>query len=454
MRSSMTVSRPRAPAAAALAVLALAVAVLAGPRLLSAGMSGRVAGATGTPTPSASRGSASVAPPVVLRSAFPAACLTAARRPSGSGLIAAYRSGRVSIASTRGVVRGSFAAALPSGIEPALSWSPDGRWLATADGRLWTAWGASAGRLFDDPAGSWGWSPTADCALGVTGTLPDGFGPFDVSVGMPGRPPVAFLRGDITGWAFSPDGRALVVVAIVGTTPPVRASFWRIDLVTGTLSELYRLPADTCCVDLGGWAPGGTVLLFWAGPGASAMADGAALSGLDTNQPGKVVVYGAPTHPTVTLPSASLVAPCGGRLYAVTGTGRVGRTVADKRLAIVELGHAATVLAPRASADRWPSCAPDGRSLAVVRAANGGSASSGRLVELTLGGSFVRNLGPGGRYADLQPERAAPGILVGRRPTGSGVTQLWFVSASGAAHDTGLRAEAWDWSAVTRAGRG
>jgi WD40-like Beta Propeller Repeat len=454
MRSSMTVPGLRARAAVGFAVLALVVSVPVGPRLLPEGTSGRVADATRTPTPAASPGSAAAVAPVVLRSAVPAACLTAARRPGGSGLIAAYRTGRVSIASTRGVVRGSFAAAVPSDIEPALSWSPDGRWLATADGRLWTTRGASAGRLFDDLSGSWGWSPTADCALGVTGTLPDGFGPFDVSLGIPGRPPVPFLHGDITGWAFSPDGRALIVVAIVGTIPPVRASFWRIDLVSGTLSELSLLPADTCCVDLGGWAPGGTVLLFWAGPGASAMADGAALRGLDTTRAGRVVAYGAPSHPTVSLPSASFVASCGGRLYAVTGTGRIGRTVADKRLAVVELGHTATVLTLGASADRWPSCAPDGRSVAVVRTANGGSASSGRLVELTLGGTFVRNLGPGGRYADLQPEWAAPGILVGRSAAGGDVAQLWFVSASGVAHDTELRAEAWDWSAVTRSGRG
>ena len=48
----------------------------------------------------------------------------------------------------------------------------------------------------------------------------------------------------------------------------------------------------------------------------------------------------------------------------------------------------------------------------------------------------------------------APGILVGRSLAGGGITELWFVSALGAAHDTGLRAEAWDWSAVTRSGRG
>ena len=118
-------------------------------------------------------------------SSWPARCLTPVSRTSGAGLLAAVLRGRVTIASPVGGTPVMLPVRLTAD-EASVGWSPDGRYLATGDGRLWTSKGKAAGRLFDSLTGFWGWSSVADCALGVTGG-PTGFTPNRVlSVGMPG----------------------------------------------------------------------------------------------------------------------------------------------------------------------------------------------------------------------------------------------------------------------------
>jgi hypothetical protein len=392
------------------------------------------------------------APAIIqLLAPYPKTCLTRVRPVSGAGLVAAYRNNRITIGSPGDFRRTAISAHLDAVVGARLGWSADGRYLATGDGRLWTAEGLARGRLLAGLSGDWTWSPTSDCAVGATGPQPSGFGPAILSVGVPGLDSRPFLRGDISSVAFTPDGQSLIVVAIVGTAPPVRASLWRVDLVRNTLTRLYLFPAGTCCVTLGGWAPDGQTLLYWPAPGGSVAADGWPLSGLNISRPSVPVAYGTPSRPTGTLPSPDFVARCGSRLLAVVGNGRLGRTLADKRLAIVSPGVAAQYLTPGRYADLWPACSADGRLIATVRAANGASSTEGRLAVLTSAGTFVRWVTPPGAYRDGHPEWATAGIIVERAPI-LGATQLWFEPHGSSARDIGMRSVAWDWSATPPSG--
>jgi hypothetical protein len=121
---------------------------------------------------------------------YPVSCLRAVPRPAGNGLVAAMQGRSVIIASPAGGTRTVLPEQLPasgsyppfnlpasSNAPPELRWSPDGRYLATDDGGLWTSSGMPSGRLFAKLVGSWSWSPTADCALATTSVArsPAGF---------------------------------------------------------------------------------------------------------------------------------------------------------------------------------------------------------------------------------------------------------------------------------------
>jgi len=328
----------------------------------------------------------------------------------------------------------------------AVSWSPDGRYLATGDGRLWTANGHAAGRLFTRLDLSWSWSPTADCAIGVTS--PTESQPATLSVGVPGEAPQPLVRLRGVGFVFAPNGRTLILEGGQLGQPRLM----RLDLTNGKLVTLERLPAGTHNVAFAGWAPGGKILLYWAGPGASIMADGWPLQALDIGN-GRAVVYGTKRSPVATIPEQGFVAACGSREIGIIGSGRPRPTIVDKRLAVLAPGQAPKILTPSTLGYLSTTCSPGATSIAAVQFPEGGKFNGrSRLTLLSGTGAFERYLSPGGAFTDANPAWAKPGILLARTPIGSQASQLWFIPRGGTARDTGLRATASAWSAVPPTG--
>jgi len=153
---------------------------------------------TPTPTPSEDPTLAGVE----IGDRYPTVCLDPVDRPTGMGMIAAYRYGdgdephRVDFATPTGSGAGSAV------IDPPVSWSPSGKLLLDRTGVLTVPDGRGAGTAFGarvaDPLA---WSPIADCVVAAGRT--------SLIVGLAGREPVTILRGRVDGlhpFAFSSDG--------------------------------------------------------------------------------------------------------------------------------------------------------------------------------------------------------------------------------------------------------
>jgi hypothetical protein len=402
---------------------------------------------------------------VKVLSQYPQSCLRAVPRPSGAGRVAMLNTGTLTIASPADgtpIVIPYTPPAMGSyqGGVPLVGWSPDGRYVATRFGDVWTSAGAPAGKLFATPAiGTWTWSPASDCALAVT-TTATSRAPATISVGTPGQPSRPYLTGRIAAYAFAPNGKTLYLA--VGQAPnPAR--FVTLDLASGRLRDIGPAPGNACCVSFGGFAPGGTLLLFWAAEGASVGADGVALQGIDTANSNRIVTYGTKTSPVFTLAGTSSVAACGGYLLAVVGVGRVQTTVSDKRLAIVFIGKPPQYLTPPTLAYLSPSCSPDGFIVAAVEYPNGGKLSGpATLTTVIVKDGNTSQPAPSAGLLDSSPEWGTTGdLLYGRTPPGSSTVQLWYASGGNPPHDTGLRASdtgmtalAWDWTATPPTGIG
>jgi hypothetical protein len=403
-------------------------------------------------------------PPVAVNvlSRYPQSCLHSVPPPSGPGLLATLQPGTLTIASPAGgtpIVRsygpramGSYAPGVPL-----VGWSPGGRYVATRDGSLWTASGVAAGKLFATAAvGTWTWSPASDCALAVTATSRAGS---TISVGTPGDHSRPYLSGHVVAFAFSPSGRTLYMA--VGQAPS-SARFVMLDLASGQLRDIGAAPGNACCVSFGGFAPGGRILLFWAGAGASIVADGVGLQGIDTAHNNRIVTYGTKSSPVVTLAGPHFVAACGADLLAVVGGGRIQRTVSDKRLALVFVGKPPKYLTPTTLAYLSPSCSPDGSAAAAVRYPNGGKTSGpATLTTVIAKDGDISQPAPSVGLVDSAPEWGATGIVYGRTPPGSATAQLWYAPLGSGPRDTGLRAfdtgltaPAWDWSVTPPLGVG
>ena len=406
---------------------------------------------------------ASPAVAVKILSRYPQSCLRAVQRPIGAGRVATLQAGKLTIASPAGgtpIVRTYSPPAVGSyepGV-PLVGWSPDGGYVATRDGSLWTATGAAAGKLFVTPAiGAWTWSPASDCAIAVTTSSRAGT---TISVGTPGRSSRPYLSGHIAAFAFSPNGRTLYVA--VGKAPNV-PRFVTLDLASGQLRDTGPAPGNACCVSFGGFAPGGKILLFWAGEGASIVEDGVGLRGIDTAHNNRIVTYGTKTSPVFTLAGTNSVAACGGDLLAVVGVGRIQTTVSDKRLAIVFVGKPPLYLTPTTLAYLSPSCSGDGFTAAAVQYPNGGKLSRpATLTTVIVKNGNTSQPAPSAGLLDSSPEWGQTGdLLYGRTPPDSGTVQLWYAFGGNPPHDTGLRAFntgltalAWDWSVTPPLGIG
>lgn len=384
-----------------------------------------------------------------LISSYPKRCLKRVRPPKDQGLLAAYRRGQVTIGTPGGDLVASFEARVkaPKAF-PSVQWSPDGRYLGTGDGGLWSARGRSLGVMLGELRGPWTWSPTSDCAVGFTGRSLIGFGDKTVSVGGPKVSSRPLIEGPVRYFAFTPGGRALILNVSREKEPPVGTSFWRLDLVTGRLEELVRYPRGACCVELGGWDPTGRSLLFWIGPGTSVMQDGWALSGLDVHR-GNRLRFGTKKEPALTLPFPDYVEACGDRLLAVVGGPRAHPTIENKRLALVRRDRVSRILTSNDLVYLSPTCSPDGSQIAAVQMPSGSMEQRGRLVLLDAEGNFVRSASPGG--SDGDPQWGRPGIMF-LHGSASG-TEIWFAPDGSSARTTGLKVGVpWDWSAIPPTG--
>jgi hypothetical protein len=395
-----------------------------------------------------------IASPLRVAGTYPADCLNPKPIASLPGLVAGVADGKVTIAAPTATHATTVAVQL-SPEQSSVGWSLDGQYLATGDGRLWTRTGASAGRLFGQLTGPWAWSPNNDCAVGITVGSEGASAVLSVAeVGQHSHP---LLRGTISDFTFTPDGTALIVVGLTGDAPDITASFWRLDLATGQLTQLAQLSTGTCCVNLGGFAPGGRLLWFWGGPGGSIKADGWTLSAIDVVSGGKPVFYGVAGHSTVTLPRADFVTACGTRTLAAVGASRNSTRVFDKRLAYVAPGHLPEFLTSSRAVFESPACSSDGKQIAAPQGTNGGPFDRLRLTLLTNTGKFVRYLDAGGAFGDYLPEWGSSGILFERLPDNATTTQIWFIPSGGTARATPLRADGgpdtFDWSATPPTGR-
>lgn len=397
---------------------------------------------------------------VTVLSRYPQQCLRAVTRPSGDGRVATMNGLTVTVATPSGANAATIQFAPPPmgsymGPVRSLQWSPDGRWLALRWGDLFTASGTPASMMFPTPAiGAWTWSPASDCVLAITKATRT---ETTISVGAPRRTGTAFLRGRIGPFAFSPNGRALYLGL---GSPSGNLRFARLDLATGRVRDLGPAPGLGCCLGFGGWAPGGKILLFWGGYGASEMADGVELQGIDTAHNNRIVTYGTKTDRAFILPGSDSLAICGDRLLAVVGVGRILTNVSDKRLAFIAPGRAPVYLTPKTVAYLSPACAPDGTAVAAVPYANGGAVTAPAPVTvISVKTGATRQLAPTGSLTDSAPDWGPAGILYTRTATPSNPFQLWYAPHGIGARDTGLRAtgpagSGWDWSATPPSGVG
>lgn len=251
------------------------------------------------------------------------------------------------------------------------------------------------------------WSPVSSCgvAIGEDGSLLAL--PYDGDGG-------ALLRADVTGAAFSPDGRKLAVVLDEAET----TSVWVADLRGATLREVQRLRGAPR-VALQGWSPDARTIYTTAAAGTGL---GFVTTG-DPSMEGRVAA--APV---------TGLEQCGGRLIGIVsgGVAAIGTRGPD-HLTSARAGYSAA------------SCSPDGTFIAAIR--------SGRLALLDRQGNIVRDLTTDTGYRDVFVDWGprGSGLLFGRLPQGAQTAEVWYIPEGGTARATGLTYTpgrgAIDWSA-------
>lgn len=381
---------------------------------------------------------------------YPKACLRPVPRPAGGGLLAVHRGRSIAVTTTSGAITASISPIPALGKPPLVSWSPSGRYLAAgSQGLMWTADGESVlaangefqhGFVWQSPADPWGWSPVADCGLSIESGAPGvRFGgalwvsSADPDVTSLGRP---LLDRGVESFAYSRDGRRLGLVLKEGRV----RSLWFAHLEQNRMVEVRRFVRHTCCIELAGWSPDDRDLLYWAGSGASVMADGWPLEGV--NAWGKVSRYTPRTSSRgFRLSNGIFTEPdwivnCGGRLVAPLGGDRFptsGRVISflrpNRRPVRVSSGN---------FADVDPTCSPNGELIVVARSPALGNANVRPPQEALylLSATDPRNADPlrpiteEGGPSEGSPEWGPPhtGILYLSRLRGSADPELWFIA--------------------------
>ena len=341
---------------------------------------------------------------------YPKACLRPVARPGSFGSVAAYSEGTVTITDTNGAVQATIRA--PGGVRPPLAWSPSGQTLAIGpQGLFWRPDGSIIEigdvqhGLVQGRRGLWGWSPLSDCGIHMDETGALFVTAANPSVVGPGR---RLLDSGVESFSFSPNGRKLGLVLKIDRV----RSIWIADLARNKLRLLKKFPSATCCISLAGWTPSGQDVLFWAGRGASVMADGWPLT--------SVAKGGGLDEWGTTLPGAPLQF-CNGRLLGLTGSDRSGD---GARLAELAPGTDTVLLSDESDQVRSFSCSPDGRFIVVQ--------TDSRLALFDSQGAHIRDLSDidtsNGQWSERSPEwgPARTGILFVRSMHLQ--TQLWFLS--------------------------
>lgn len=423
--SAVVVMKTLRVVAALTFVLALAF-VLAKPILDAKGEVGShspgAAPTRGGATPSPSPSEQEATRPIALASPYPERCLDSVDPPSGVGLVAAYRGGRVAIGSPLGEVSGRIKAQSP------LQWSPSGRFLATGEGALFRADGTEVATLRPN-AEWWVWSPVADCLLvswsGEVFVWTPGKGVTEVPL-VDEVEEVAFERnGWLLGYLRVGDAGNEIWIA------DLRRSMTRLEIVR---SE----PA----VRLMGWDSGESKsLLYLAAHGESVLADGGFLRwvshfGVENFRISRKRIHGG--FSVELLPYQDFILPCHGNLLVVHGLGRDASQ--RKQLSHVPydtrgpFGPGAQPTTPRkfayvsgACSQRWDSL--DSAYIAAIRQPAGASVDDRRLVVVRSDGSFVSAPTDGDGYADEYARwgRSGTGVLFVRRPLEGGPPEVWFI---------------------------
>lgn len=334
--------------------------------------------------------------------------------PTGGGIIAAARAGRVSFARPDGTAVARLNAFAPVG------WSKSGRYLATGPaGNLWTSDGLPIERhgqyqiAFGGDSG-WAWSPVADCGFSL-----DRRGNLFVTVVNPSKIPPAWgvtLARGVESFALSSDWRW---IGLVLQNPGWR-SLAIADLQRHRLHIIKTYPRATCCITLAGWSASGQNLYFWAGPGVSVMTDGWELQAASAPSGPLQRV-----HETV-LPQPSLVSECAGAAAVIAGGGRDRRT--NKRVRYIEGSNVA--LTSRELAVSSFTCSP-GSQLVFSAAPDGEDPGGRKLYLLDLAGSGGLDvLADDPKRADDRPEWSpGTGVLFVRWSGRRG--ELWLLPEGG-----------------------
>lgn len=330
----------------------------------------------------------------------------AARRPRPN-LIATRATDGVTLRTTDGALLRTIGADAP------VAWSATGLLATGPTGKLWTQEGDRVERgevqleLARSKDAVWGWSPAADCAA----IIEDGRLSFSAFQGIPPAGAVWIEEGT-RAFSFSPDGTK---IAIVISDARLRTSLWIGALNRQTAREVVRFPRGVCCVTLDEWAPSSSEVFFWAGSGASVMADGAELRSVDLD--GHRSKWGT------TLPRAETTRWCGERLLALTGGDRFQET---NRISELLRDHASGPLTSRGTFDAF-TCSPQGDLI---------SDTNRRRLELRdANGAFMTFLtitsGPNGPLGESDPEWGPPGTGLVLRRAQHLVTMVWFVAEGG-----------------------
>ena len=403
---------------------------------------------------------------------YPKACLRTAPSPEGAGLVAVHNGRRVVMADTNGT-RTATIRPVPR-IQPPIAWSPSGRYIAIGhQGLFWTnegeivlfANGEFSHGMVQGSTGKWAWSPIADCGVAIED---DFVGALQVSHIDPHLAAgVRLVNRGVESFAFSRDGRRLGLVLKEGRV----RSLWIAHLEQSRMVEVRRFVRHTCCIELAGWSPDDRDLLYWAGSGASVMADGWPLEGV--NAWGKVFRYTPRTSSGgFGLPNGIFTEPawlvnCGGRLLAPLGGDRFpssGRLISflrrDKRPIRVSSGN---------FADVDPTCSPNGELIVVARSPARGNANLRRPPQKELylmsasdarNADALRPITEEGGPSEGSPEWGPPrtGILYTSRDRSR--VSFWFLPEGPAQRRPlgislrlteggfGIRDDAFDWSAT------